>query len=181
MIAAYDARIAQELSVRRNDGRSGSDAPTPLSSSLEQLRYGENPHQRAALYRIPRHRLPATGPFAAGVTQVQGKPLSYNNILDASAAAGIARDLRGPACAIVKHTNPCGAAERPTSLLEAWEAALAGDPVSAFGGVVAVTAPIDAPLAERLTALFLEVVVTPAFDAGALEVLATKPNLRLVV
>jgi phosphoribosylaminoimidazolecarboxamide formyltransferase/IMP cyclohydrolase len=101
-------------------------------------------------------------------------------VLDASAAAALARLTRGPAAVIVKHTNPCGAAERP-SLLEAWEAALAGDPVSAFGGVVAVTGTVDRALAERLTSLFLEVVVAPAYDEGAREVLATKPNLRLVV
>ena len=101
-------------------------------------------------------------------------------MLDASAAAALARLMRGPAIVICKHTNPCGAAERPT-LLEAWEAALAGDPVSAFGGVVAVTGTVDRALAERLVSIFLEVVVAPAFDAEALEVLATKPNLRLVV
>ena len=88
--------------------------------------------------------------------------------------------MRGPAVVICKHTNPCGAAERPT-LLEAWEAALAGDPVSAFGGVVALTGTVDRALAERLVSIFLEVVVAPAFDDGALGVLATKPNLRLVV
>ena len=88
--------------------------------------------------------------------------------------------MRGPAVVIVKHTNPCGAAERGT-LLEAWESALAGDPVSAFGGVVAVTGTVDRTLAERLVSIFLEVVVAPAFDEGAREILATKPNLRLVV
>jgi phosphoribosylaminoimidazolecarboxamide formyltransferase/IMP cyclohydrolase len=112
--------------------------------------------------------------------RLAGKELSYNNVLDASAAAAIARLLRGRAAVIVKHTNPCGAAERAT-LVEAWDAALAGDPVSAFGGVVAVTGAVDAALAERLTSLFLEVVVAPAFDEGARGVLATKPNLRLVL
>jgi phosphoribosylaminoimidazolecarboxamide formyltransferase/IMP cyclohydrolase len=111
---------------------------------------------------------------------LRGKALSYNNVLDAAGAAALARLMRGPAVVIVKHTNPCGAAERGT-LLEAWDAALAGDPVSAFGGVVAVTGPVDPVLAERLTSLFLEVVVAPGFEDAALEVLAAKPNLRLLV
>ncbi len=110
---------------------------------------------------------------------LQGKALSYNNVLDASAAAAIARQLRGPACVVVKHTNPCGAAERST-LLEAWRAALAGDPEAAFGGVVALTRPVTADVATVLTELFLEVVVAPAFEPPALEILASKPNLRLV-
>jgi phosphoribosylaminoimidazolecarboxamide formyltransferase/IMP cyclohydrolase len=193
--AAYDARIAAELPARmaaagvelpEEPGLPGSDDPYPpvLTVSMEKvdtLRYGENPHQPAARYRrTDREPRAADGPFASGEPPLQGKALSYNNVLDAAAAAALARLLRGPAIVICKHTNPCGAAERP-SLLEAWEAALAGDPVSAFGGVVAVTGAVDRPLAERLVSIFLEVVVAPAFDGEALAVLATKPNLRLVV
>ena len=192
--AAYDARIAAELPSRMaaagidlppDPGFPGADDPYPpvLTVSLEKvdtLRYGENPHQPAARYRrTDREAQPGDGPFAGGEPPLQGKALSYNNVLDASAAASLARLLRGPGIVIVKHTNPCGAAERPT-LIEAWDAALAGDPVSAFGGVVAITGPVDRALAERLTSIFLEVVVAPAFDDGAREVLATKPNLRLV-
>ncbi len=145
--------------------------------------------RRCATARTRTSRRPATGargpapvdgPFATGEPPLQGKALSYNNVLDASAAAALGRALRGPACVIVKHTNPCGAAERP-SLLEAWEAALAADPISAFGGVVALTRPVDAPMATALVSIFLEVVVAPAFDDDALAILATKPNLRLVV
>jgi phosphoribosylaminoimidazolecarboxamide formyltransferase/IMP cyclohydrolase len=148
---------------------------------VESLRYGENPHQPAARYRrTDREPREGDGPFAAGAPPLQGKALSYNNVLDASAAAALARLLRGPAAVVCKHTNPCGAAERPT-LVDAWEAALAGDPVSAFGGVVAVTGTVDRPLAERLVSIFLEVVVAPAFDDAAREVLAGKPNLRLVL
>jgi phosphoribosylaminoimidazolecarboxamide formyltransferase/IMP cyclohydrolase len=193
--AAYDARIAAELPGRMaaagvnlpaEPGMPGSDDPYPpvLTVSMEKvetLRYGENPHQSAARYRrTDREPRPADGPFAAGEPPLQGKALSYNNVLDASAAASLGRLMRGPAVVIVKHTNPCGAAERPT-LVEAWEAALAGDPVSAYGGVVAVTGAVDRALAERLVSIFLEVVVAPGFDADALAVLATKPNLRLVV
>jgi phosphoribosylaminoimidazolecarboxamide formyltransferase / IMP cyclohydrolase len=193
--AAYDARIAAELPSRMeavgielppDPGSPGAEDPYPpvLTVSLEKvdtLRYGENPHQPAARYRrTDREPQPGDGPFAGGEPPLQGKALSYNNVLDASAAASLARLLRGPGIVIVKHTNPCGAAERPT-VLEAWDAALAGDPVSAFGGVVAVTGPVDRTLAERLTSIFLEVVVAPSFYADAREVLATKPNLRLVV
>jgi phosphoribosylaminoimidazolecarboxamide formyltransferase/IMP cyclohydrolase len=193
--AAYDARIAAELPCRMRDagvdlppepGLPGAEDPYPpvltiSMAKVETLRYGENPHQPAARYRrTDREPRAGEGPFASGEPPLQGKALSYNNVLDASAAASLARLLRGPAVVIVKHTNPCGAAERPT-LLDAWDAALAGDPVSAFGGVVAVTGPVDRALAERLTSLFLEVVVAPAFDDASLAVLAGKPNLRLVV
>ena len=146
---------------------------------IETLRYGENPHQAAARYRRPGST-DADGPFATGEPPLQGKPLSYNNILDTSAAAALGRVLRGPACVIVKHTNPCGAAERE-SLVAAWEDALAGDPVSAFGGVAAMTREVDGEVAERLAAIFLEIVVAPGFDAAARAVLARKLNLRLVV
>jgi phosphoribosylaminoimidazolecarboxamide formyltransferase / IMP cyclohydrolase len=191
--AAYDARIVEELPPRMaaagvalppEPGLPGAPDPFPptLTIALEKveaLRYGENPHQPAARYRRPAER-PEAGPFATGEPPLQGKALSYNNVLDASAAAALAGALRGPACIIVKHTNPCGAAERPT-LIEAWEAALAGDPVSAFGGVVAVTRPVDAVVAGALVSIFLEVVVAPAYSAEALAILATKPNLRVLV
>ena len=111
---------------------------------------------------------------------LQGKALSYNNVLDAAAASALGRALLGPAVVIVKHTNPCGAAERP-SAHAAWTAALEADPVSAFGGVVAVTREVDGPLAEAMTSIFLEIVIAPSFSADALEILATKPNLRVLV
>ncbi len=191
--AAYDARIAEVLPARMaaagialpdEPGLPGATDPYPasLTVALEKvatLRYGENPHQPAARYRRAGSR-PTDGPFAVGEPPLQGKPLSYNNVLDAAAATALGRSLSGPACVIVKHTNPCGAAERP-SLLEAWTAALAGDPVSAFGGVVALTRPVDGPVADALVSLFLEVVVAPGFDAEALGTLRSKPNLRLLV
>ncbi len=191
--AAYDARIAATLPGRMaaagielpdEPGLPGAGDPYPASLTIglekvETLRYGENPHQPAARYRLPGAD-PASGPFAGEATPLQGKALSYNNVLDGSAAAALARSLAGPACVIVKHTNPCGAAQRET-LLDAWQAALAGDPVSAFGGVVAVTGPVDGPLAEALASIFLELVVAPAFEPAALAVLARRPNLRLVV
>jgi len=179
--ADYDARIAAEL-----PGRLGIEQPEPFPAhvSLEldrvgALRYGENPHQQGALYRL-RDASPSAGPFARGVDLRQGKVLSYNNLLDAAAAAATARDLLGPACAIVKHTNPCGAAEA-SDMITAWERALSGDPVSAYGGVVAVTGTLDAALAERLIALFLELVVAPSVEPEAAGILARRPNLRIVV
>jgi phosphoribosylaminoimidazolecarboxamide formyltransferase/IMP cyclohydrolase len=192
--AAYDARIAAELPGRMAaagvdlpDEPGLPDATDPYPPTLtiglekvETLRYGENPHQPAARYRRPGGDRGAAGPFAGSDAPLQGKALSYNNVLDASAAAALARELRGPACVIVKHTNPCGAAERAT-LREAWDAALAGDPVSAFGGVVALTRTVDRATAEGLTSLFLEVVVAPAFDDEARALLAAKINLRLMV
>jgi phosphoribosylaminoimidazolecarboxamide formyltransferase/IMP cyclohydrolase len=191
--AAYDARIAAELPPRMaaagvelpdEPGLPGAADPYPetLTIALEKvetLRYGENPHQPAARYRRAG-TVGADGPFSSADAPLQGKQLSYNNVLDASAAAALARRLDGPGCVIVKHTNPCGAAERET-LPEAWAAALAGDPVSAFGGVVALTREIDRPTAEGLASIFLEVIVAPGFDAEARDILATKPNLRLVV
>jgi phosphoribosylaminoimidazolecarboxamide formyltransferase/IMP cyclohydrolase len=181
--AAYDARITSVLPERIGVA-SPPDDPFPASltiglEKIETLRYGENPHQAAARYRRPGTTA-ADGPFATGAPALQGKALSYNNVLDASAAATLGRALRGPACVIVKHMNPCGAAERPT-LREAWDAALAGDPVSAFGGVVALTRPVDAATAEGLASLFLEVVVAPGYDDEARGLLAAKANLRLIV
>ncbi len=194
LTAGYDALITEELGRRwwaRRPVVSEDPAEAPTASkqlpatmelSLERvqaLRYGENPHQAAALYRV-RGADVAPGAFSNGVLVVQGKPLSYNNILDASAASGLARDLRGAACVVIKHANPCGAAEA-ADLLAAWELALAGDPVSAYGGVVAVTQPIDAALADQLVRIFLEVIVAPAVAPDALEILARRPNMRVVL
>jgi phosphoribosylaminoimidazolecarboxamide formyltransferase/IMP cyclohydrolase len=184
--AAYDARIAAELPGRLVDAGllSPSEDPYPPSISIalekvETLRYGENPHQPAARYRRPGATL-ADGPFGIERAPLQGKALSYNNVLDAAAASALGRALRGPAVVIVKHTNPCGAAERAT-LLDAWSASLESDPISAFGGVVALTREVDRAVAEGLTSIFLEIVLAPSFSAEALDVLATKPNLRVLV
>ncbi len=189
---AYDARIAAELPGRMaaagvalpdEPGLPGSSDPYPPTlvvglEKVETLRYGENPHQQAARYRRPGTS-PWAGPFATGGTIIQGKALSYNNVLDASGADAVARQLRGPACVVMKHTNPCGAAERAT-LLEAWQAALAGDPLSAYGGVVGLTREVDAATAEAMASIFLEVIVAPSYSPEALEILSRKANLRLL-
>jgi phosphoribosylaminoimidazolecarboxamide formyltransferase / IMP cyclohydrolase len=195
--AAYDARIAAELPrFLANDwtrdfqplpdepGLPGASDPYPASLTIglekvETLRYGENPHQPAARYRRPGSTL-ADGLFGEDRPPLQGKALSYNNVLDAAAASALGRALRGPAVVIVKHTNPCGAAERAT-LIDAWSAALEADPVSAFGGVVALTREVDRAVAEALASIFLEIVVAPSFTTEALQVLAAKPNLRVLV
>ena len=190
--AAYDARIAAELPARMEEaccglpdepGLPGASDPYPPIlvvglEKVETLRYGENPHQQAARYRRPGSTQWA-GPFALGGSILQGKALSYNNVLDASAADALARQLRGPAVVVMKHTNPCGAAERAT-LADAWQDALAGDPASAYGGVVALTREVDAATAAGLASIFLEVIIAPAYSAAAMEILSKKQNLRLL-
>jgi phosphoribosylaminoimidazolecarboxamide formyltransferase/IMP cyclohydrolase len=144
---------------------------------LQALRYGENPHQAAAFYAVDG----PGGPWGLGsAVQLAGKELSYNNLLDADAALGlVAEHQERPFAAIVKHTNPCGAAFGAT-LQEAYTGALDGDPVSAFGGVVGLSRPLDAATATRIAGIFTEVVVAPGFHEQALAVLAGKPSLRLL-
>ncbi|MGX6448576.1 bifunctional phosphoribosylaminoimidazolecarboxamide formyltransferase/IMP cyclohydrolase [Patulibacter sp. S7RM1-6] len=139
------------------------------------LRYGENPHQRGAYYR----RAGARTHLLGGVEQLHGKELSFNNLLDLEASRAIAREFDEPAAVIVKHNNPCGAAIGDSSL-QAFERALACDPVSAFGGIVTLTRPVDGAAAEALSKLFVEVLFAPAFDDDALAILTQKPNVRLL-
>ncbi len=172
--AAYDAAIATWFAAR--DGDSGAP-PSFLGLPLERvaaLRYGENPHQRAALYRIP-----GAAPGVAGARQLGGKELSFNNLLDTHAAWSLVAELDAPAVAIIKHTNPAGLATGAT-LVEAHRRALEGDPVSAFGGIVACNRPVDGATARAVIEVFTEVLVAPGFDAEAREVLATRTNLRVL-
>ncbi len=180
--AAYDAAIATWFAARAEpDPAAEDDAPTPppafLGLPLERvaaLRYGENPHQAAGLYRLPGARR-----GVAGARQLGGKALSFNNLLDTHAAWSLVAEFDTPAVVIIKHTNPSGVALAPT-LLEAYRGALAGDPVSAFGGIVALNRPVDVETARAITELFTEVVVAPGYDAEAREVFATKRNLRVL-
>jgi phosphoribosylaminoimidazolecarboxamide formyltransferase/IMP cyclohydrolase len=150
------------------------------------MRYGENPQQRAAFYALMQPRQGAAG--LIGARQLQGKPLSYNNILDADAAWAVVSGFKPVTVAIIKHTNPCGlaqvcdpsAGDSGLGQLAAYELALAGDPLAAFGGIVAVNAPVEVPLAQCLIERFYEILLAPAFSAEALEVLATRPNLRVL-
>ena len=175
--AAYDAMISQWFAFA-DQGQMFPDTLALTAHRREELRYGENPHQKAALY------VPA-GPHARGIAQaaqVQGKELSYNNYNDADAALELVAEFRGagPACVIVKHANPCGVATGG-NLLGAYEEALACDPVSAFGGIVAVNRPLTGADAEAITAIFTEVVIAPDADEAARAVFARKKNLRLLL
>jgi phosphoribosylaminoimidazolecarboxamide formyltransferase/IMP cyclohydrolase len=172
--AAYDAAIARDFAADTQL----PDAVTISLAKVGDLRYGENPHQAAALYAP---RAPRPGELPGGWRQLGGTELSFNNWIDLVAAAELAFVLGGgrPAATIIKHTNPAGAALGATQV-EAWQRALAGDPVSAFGGIAAFDRPLEAATAEAMKSLFLEVVVAPGFDAGALAVLEKKKNLRIV-
>jgi phosphoribosylaminoimidazolecarboxamide formyltransferase/IMP cyclohydrolase len=173
LTAAYDAAIAEWM-VQED----GIDFPetTVLAGRLAQrLRYGENPHQAAALYRAGSGR-----PGVATARQLQGKELSYNNYCDADAAFELVAEFASPAVAIVKHANPCGAAIGET-LRVAWDKALACDPVSAYGGVVALNHSLDAATAEAIGRLFIEVVIAPDVTKEAAAILARKTTLRLLV
>jgi phosphoribosylaminoimidazolecarboxamide formyltransferase / IMP cyclohydrolase len=172
-VAAYDAAIAAWFQSRSED----PEPPPSLSLGLERvmpLRYGENPHQRAGLYRS----VLSAGPLG-GAEVLQGKEMSFNNWLDAEAARGLAWSLDRPAAVIVKHHNPCGAAEAGT-LETAYRAALASDPVSAFGGVVAANAEVDGDAARAVAEIFTEVVVAPSFSDQALAAFGQKRNLRVL-
>ena len=186
--AAYDAAIASWFAFADAYANPlGAEAlhATPFPDTLplafarqDVLRYGENPHQTAAVY-VPR------GPASSGVPQarqLQGKELSYNNLNDADAALELVSEFAGgdPAIVIVKHANPCGVAQADT-LLGAWQAALACDSISAFGGIVASNVPLDGPTAEAICEIFTEVVIAPGADEAAIAAFAAKKNLRLLL
>jgi phosphoribosylaminoimidazolecarboxamide formyltransferase/IMP cyclohydrolase len=178
--AAYDSAIASTLERVNSNGhfelRPASGFPTTLRMSFQKvmdLRYGENPHQKAAMYSDN------SGVGVANGRQLQGKELSYNNIVDLQAAWDLAQEFDEPVVAIIKHTNPCGTATGKT-LLEAYKKALECDPVSAFGGVIGVNRVIDGAAAEEMAKLFLEVIAAPGFDEEAKSKFSAKKNLRLV-
>jgi phosphoribosylaminoimidazolecarboxamide formyltransferase/IMP cyclohydrolase len=169
--ADYDAAISARLEQ--------IDAPGPLPADLNlrapklmDLRYGENPHQSAALYGT-------RGLGIAGAAKLHGKELSYNNLVDLDAAFQLAAEFDSPGIAIIKHTNPCGCAEQ-SSLVEAWRKALECDPVSAFGGVIGINRPVDAETAREIAKIFVEAIAAPSFLPGALEILKVKKNVRLM-
>lgn len=169
--AEYDAMIASYMRAQ-----AGLNEKLFLEFDLVQpLRYGENPHQRARFYRTA-----ADEPYSlANARQLNGKELSYNNIQDANAALNIVREFDEPFCVGLKHMNPCGAAVG-RDVAEAWRRAYEADEVSIFGGIVAVNRPLTREAAELMKPVFLEIVMAPAFEEGALEVLRTKKNLRLL-
>ena len=173
LTARYDAAISTWFALRTYEG-----FPPTWSDAYEKvadLRYGENPHQRAAFYA----RAGAVTHLLDGVTQLHGKELSFNNLLDLSSARELVEELDTPACAIVKHNNPCGCALGET-VQSAYERAFACDPLSAYGGVIVLNRPVDRACAESLSEQFIEVLLAPGFDPAALEVLTRKKNVRLL-
>jgi phosphoribosylaminoimidazolecarboxamide formyltransferase/IMP cyclohydrolase len=170
-VALYDTIIARWL---RDDDRASPAELTIGLRKVADLRYGENPHQAGTLY--------ADAPPTGGVvvaTQLHGKELSFNNILDADAAWAAATDFSEPTVAVIKHTNPCGLASHPDQA-EAYRRAFAGDPVSAYGGIVAFNRPVTAEAAEAMRPVFYEVVVAPGYESEALELLQKKRDLRIL-
>ena len=183
LTSAYDSGIASTLERIANAPAPEEPAvpdTTSLPSTLrinfplaQSLRYGENPHQRAALYSD------GTGLGVAGANQLQGKELSFNNLVDLDACWELTREFDEPMVAIIKHTNPCGAATGAT-ILEAYQKAQACDPVSAFGAVIGINREVDAAAAEEIAKLFVEAIAAPSFSAEARARFAAKKNLRLV-
>ena len=177
--AAYDSAIASTLErISPEEFELGLETIFPQIlrmsfNKVNDLRYGENPHQTAALYSD------GSGTGVANGQQIQGKELSYNNIVDLQAAWDLAQEFEETVCTIVKHTNPCGTATA-TALVDAYKKALECDPVSAFGGVIGVNRVIDAATADEMAKLFVEAIAAPGFEPAALEKFAAKKNLRLV-
>ena len=173
--SSYDAAITAYL-----EGLGDNEEPFPATLNfpfkrVQILRYGENPHQKAAFYRDPT----ITGPCAGNAVQLWGKELSYNNILDLNSAFELVREFTDPTAVIIKHNNPCGCA-CSSNLVEAYKKALEGDPVSAFGGIVALNREVDTETAEEMARLYLEAVIAPGYQEDALAVLQKKANLRLL-
>jgi phosphoribosylaminoimidazolecarboxamide formyltransferase/IMP cyclohydrolase len=179
----YDGLITMELERLAASGHQVELAAKPILPERvhfalrrqQELRYGENPHQTAALY-VPAGKTPSG---LAAAKQLQGKELSYNNLVDLEAARSLAAEFKNPASVIIKHNNPCGTAEQST-LRDAYLKALACDPVSAFGGVLAFNREVDAATAEEVAKLFVECIAAPGFGAKAKEIFAAKKNLRLL-
>jgi phosphoribosylaminoimidazolecarboxamide formyltransferase / IMP cyclohydrolase len=177
--AAYDGAIASHLGRLSAPDAPLADFPETLvvaGALARALRYGENPHQKAAFYALDG----AAGTSLAKAQVLQGKELSYNNLLDLDAAMRLCAEFSAPAAAIIKHNNPCGAAVAEAGVAEAFRRARDTDPVSAFGGIVAVNRQVDGELARELSELFLECVIAPGFAPDALSLLASKKNLRLL-
>jgi phosphoribosylaminoimidazolecarboxamide formyltransferase/IMP cyclohydrolase len=175
--ASYDGAIANWLTARGPDGviQGFPDSFHFAGDKVQEMRYGENPHQAAAFYR---DETPAPGSIAT-YRQLQGKELSYNNVADGDAAWECVKTFAEPACVIVKHANPCGVAIA-ADVLTAYQNALATDPTSAFGGIIAFNRAVDAATLEAVSAQFVEVVIAPGYAAGALTAIAKKANVRVL-
>ena len=170
----YDAAIARYLQTQRMKAKGEATAALPevlsvLVGKAQDLRYGENPHQQAALY----------GDFFSQFQQLHGKELSYNNVLDLTAAAGLVAEFDEPTVAIIKHTNPCGVGSA-TTLVDAWRLAYETDKQAPFGGIIATNRPLDGAVAQAIAEIFSEVIVAPEFRPESLAILQKKKNLRLM-
>ncbi len=178
-IASYDSAIADYL---RRQAEQPERFPTEMTVSLERvqsLRYGENPHQHAAFYRVKNSVSPAASSTVAGAEILHGKDLSFNNLLDLDAALATANSFTAPTVVIVKHTNPCGVACDDT-LVEAYKKAHAGDPISAFGGIIGCNRAIDEATAREINQLFYEAIIAPDYTSEALKILGGKKNIRIL-
>ena len=173
--AEYDSYISTYLNKLLKKDAAFPQALTMSFVKAQDCRYGENPHQKAAFYRTPGAVTPGVGT----AVQLQGKELSFNNIMDSNAAFECVREFNEPTAVIIKHNNPCGVASSP-SLVEAYQRAFDADPVSAFGGIVACNRAVDKATAEEMVKTFLEVVIAPDFDTDALDVFKTKENFRVL-
>lgn len=171
--AHYDAMIARYFTEQT--GEAFPENYTVTYEKVQDLRYGENPHQKAAFYRAPQD----SALSLASAKQLHGKELSYNNIQDANAALEIVQEYGEPAAVAVKHMNPCGIGTAP-GIADAFQRAFDADPVSIFGGIVALNREADAETAEKLSGIFLEIVIAPSFSKAALEILTQKKNIRLL-
>lgn len=178
-IASYDAAIANYLSQQAEAPERFPQQMTVSLERIQPLRYGENPHQQAAFYRLHNRTAVDGFPTIAGVEILHGKELSYNNLLDLDAALGAVNSFTAPAVVIVKHTNPCGLA-CDDSIVEAYKKAHSGDPVSAYGGIIGCNRTLDEATASEITQLFYEAIVAPDYTPGALEILRRKKNLRIL-
>ena len=172
--AEYDACISRYLAGQLDEGEYPETVHL-VYEKIQDLRYGENPHQTAAFYR-ERHY---DGPGLANARQLYGKELSFNNIVDVEAAYRIVGEFDEPAATIIKHTNPCGTGLGET-LAQAYNKAYEADPVSAFGGIVALNRPVDPATAQKISEIFIEAVIAPGFDEQAFEILTAKKNIRLL-
>ena len=176
--ARYDGAISNYLGSLRQDGQKDT-FPETVSlqfTKAQELRYGENPHQNGAFYK----ELVISEPCVSSAIQLQGKALSFNNILDADSALETVKEFDETAVVIIKHTNPCGVAISPDSLADAYRKAKSCDPISAFGGIVALNRPVDEETAKEITSIFTEVVIAPDYSKESLKVFSTKKNLRLL-
>lgn len=179
LTASYDTAIAEYLRAQSSEPECFPENLTLPLKRVQLLRYGENPHQQAALYRWSSIPVSSTRPSVTDAEVLHGKELSFNNLLDLDSALAAVSSFTAPAVAVIKHTNPCGVA-CDDRLVDAYKKAHAGDPISAYGGIIGSNRPIDEPTAREISQLFYEAIIAPEFSPEALSILRAKKNLRLL-